>query len=100
MRQGRPAGKFEREDAMSKRLERNATDLERIARDKIETIRRAVSDFAETTRSTGEHDPVRSRRLRHMETVVFEYIEVSKALGQLRKKMRAKRMREEAKAAK
>ena len=85
---------------MSKRLERNATDLERIARDKLETIRRAMSEFEETTRSTKEKDPARARRLRRMETVVFEYIEVSKALEQLRKKMRAKRIREEAKAAK
>lgn len=77
---------------MSKKLEKSAENLERIAQDKIGTIRRVVLDHF----SAGEA-PINGTRIgsRRIETAVFESLQVRKALKRLRR-MQAKRLRKAA----
>ena len=77
---------------MSKKLERSAEILERIARAKIGTIRRVVLDHAATGEAHINGTRIGSRRI---ETAVFESLQVRKALKRLRR-MQAKRLRKAA----
>ena len=76
-------------DSMSKKLQKSAENLERIAQDKIGTIRRVVLDHF----GAGEA-PINGNRSgsRRIETAVFESLQVRKALKRLRR-LQAKRLR-------
>jgi hypothetical protein len=67
---------------MSKKIEKSAVDLERIAQDKISEIRRVVLDHADQGGSTIIGAGTRSREI---ETVVFESLRVRKALMRVRR---------------
>jgi hypothetical protein len=72
---------------MSKKIEKSAADLERIAQDKITAIRRIVLDAAGQTSISA--NGIRSREI---ETVVLESIRVRKALKRVRR-TQARRLR-------
>jgi hypothetical protein len=74
---------------MPKKLEKSAANLERIAQDKIGTIRLVMLHHA----GRGEA-PVNGTRIgsRQIETAVFESLQVRKALKRLRR-IQAKRLR-------
>jgi len=74
---------------MSKKLQKNAENLERIAQDKIGTIRRVVLDHFGAGEASINGNRSGSRRI---ETAVFESLQVRKALKRLRR-MQAKRPR-------
>ena len=73
---------------MSKKTEKSAADLERIAREKISAIRRIVLDPA-IQPASAHTSGIRSRQI---ETVVFESIRVRKALKRVRRNQ-ARRLR-------
>ncbi|HSO74510.1 MAG TPA: hypothetical protein VLU47_06705 [Blastocatellia bacterium] len=75
---------------MSKKLDKNEANLERLARTKISTIQRIV---LEDVRPGGSamNPQVRSRKI---ETAVFESVQVRKALKRFRR-MQAKRLKNE-----
>ena len=75
---------------MSKKLEKSAANLERIAQDKIGTIRRVVLDHADAGEAHIHGTRFGARRI---ETAVFESLQVRKALRRLRR-MQAKRLRD------
>ncbi|MEK6304413.1 MAG: hypothetical protein AABO41_27300 [Acidobacteriota bacterium] len=66
---------------MSKKSEKSAEDLERIAQDKISAIRRIVLDPA----GQGGSINGAGMRSREIETVVFESLRVRKALKRVRR---------------
>lgn len=76
---------------MSKKLEKNAATLERIARTKISTIQRIVLEAARPGGSAMNNPQVSSREI---ETAVFESLQVRKALKRFRR-MQAKRLKNE-----
>ena len=73
---------------MSKKLDKNAANLERLAQAKIHAIRRIVLEDAPTSPALNSAG-VRSREI---ETVVFESLQVRKALKRFRR-MQAKRLK-------
>lgn len=75
---------------MSKKLDKNEANLERLARTKIRTIRRIVLEEAHPGGSA-MNPQVRSRKI---ETAVFESVQVRKALKRFRR-MQAKRLKTE-----
>lgn len=77
------------EELMSKKVEKSAADLERIAQNKISEIRRVVLDHAgEGGASISGAGP----SSREIETVVFESLRVRKALMRIRR-TQSKRLR-------
>ena len=73
---------------MSKKNEKSAADLERIAQDKISAIRRIVLDPA----GQGASINGAGMRSREIETAVFESLRVRKALRRVRR-TQARRLR-------
>lgn len=67
---------------MSKKIEKSAADLERIAQHKISEIRRVVLDHAGHGGSANNGAGTRSHEI---ETVVFESLRVRKALMRMRR---------------
>ena len=76
---------------MSKKLNKNTANLERLAQAKINTIKRIVLEDARIGGSTMHNAHMRSREI---ETAVFESLQVRKALKRFRR-MQAKRLRNE-----
>lgn len=76
---------------MSKKLDKNEANLERLARAKIGTIKRIVLEDAGAGQSAANSPQIRSREI---ETAVFESLQVRKALKRFRR-MQAKRLRNE-----
>ena len=74
---------------MSKKLDKNAANLERLAEAKIDAIRRIVLADAQPGRAAVNDPAVRSREI---ETVVFESVQVRKALKRF-SRIQAKRLR-------
>ena len=74
---------------MSKKIEKSAADLERIAQDKISEIRRVVLDHGGEGGSPINGTGASSREI---ETVVFESLRVRKALMRIRRSQ-SKRLR-------
>ena len=74
---------------MSKKLDKNTANLERLAEAKIDAIRRIVLAEAEPNRAAVNNPTVRSREI---ETVVFESLQVRKALKRFRR-LQAKRLK-------
>lgn len=75
---------------MSKKLDKNEANLERLARTKISTIQRIVLEDVRPGQSA-MNPQVRSRKI---ETAVFESVQVRKALKRFRR-MQAKRLKNE-----
>ncbi|MFY9607781.1 MAG: hypothetical protein WAU45_04095 [Blastocatellia bacterium] len=76
---------------MSKKLDKDAANLERLARAKISTIKRIVLEGAGTGESAVNSTQTRSRAI---EMAVFESLQVRKALRRFRR-MQRKRLRNE-----
>ena len=79
---------------MSKKIEKSAADLERIAQDKISEIRRVVLDHAGQHESPANGAGTGSREI---EAVVFESLRVRKALMRIRR-TQSKRLRKAGRA--
>lgn len=76
---------------MSKKLDKNEANLERLARTKISTIQRIVLEDVRPGGSAMNNPQLRSREI---ETAVFESLQVRKALKRFRR-MQAKRLKNE-----
>ena len=74
--------------AMSRSLDKSASELERKAQNKAEIIRKIVREYNESIGSDSEPGyALRSKKERKIEKAVAEYEQVHKALKRLRKKM-------------
>ena len=78
---------------MSKKNEKSAADLARLAQDKISAIRRVVLESAGRDGTISES----GMRSREIETVVFESLRVRKALKRVRR-TQARRLRKTGRA--
>ena len=74
--------------AMSKKLEKQATRLLRKAEERATAIRRVVLDYHDAIKTSAIGDPVRQTERHHeIERAVVRYNEVHKALKRLRKRI-------------
>jgi len=77
-----PRQEIHPEDPMSKKLDKNTANLERLAEAKIHAIRRIVLADADQNSPAVNDSGIRSREI---ETVVFESLQVRKALRRFRR---------------
>ena len=74
--------------AMSKKLEKRATRLERKAENRVLTIRRVVREYRDATQTSDAAS--QAERNSQIERAVSKYNEVHKALRRIRKKIQLK----------
>lgn len=74
--------------AMSKKLEKRATRLERKAENRVLTIRRVVREYRDATQTSDAAS--QAERKGQIERAVSKYNEVHKALRRIRKKIQLK----------